>query len=139
MKAVLCKSLGGPDALEIGDIPETEPGPGEVAIRVSAAALNFFDTLITRGKYQNRPEFPFSPGGEIAGTVSRLGAGVDTLVPGQRVIGYVGFNGCREEVVARAEDVVGLPGGISDEAAASIPVAYGTALHRLEDRGHVRP
>ena len=68
MKAVLCKSLDGPDALEMGEVPEAVPGEGEVAIRVSAVSLNFFDTLMVRGKYQNRPELPFSPGGEVAGT-----------------------------------------------------------------------
>ena len=64
MKAVLCKSLDGPDALEVCEIPAPVPGEGEVAIRVLAVSLNFFDTLMPRGKYQNRPELPFSPGGD---------------------------------------------------------------------------
>ena len=139
MKAVLCKSLDGPDALEVGDLPASEPGTGEVAIRVSAVALNFFDTLIVRGKYQTKPELPFSPGGELAGTVARLGPGVEGLSVGQRVLAYIGYNGCREEAIAPALRVVPLPDGISDEAAASIPIAYGTALHGLEDRGHLWP
>jgi NADPH2:quinone reductase len=139
MKAVLCKSLDGPDALEVGDIPASEPGPGEVAIRVSAVALNFFDTLILRGKYQAKPDLPFSPGGELAGTIVRLGPGVDGLSVGQRVLAYIGYNGCREEAIAPAHRVVALPDGISDEAAACIPIAYGTALHGLEDRGHLWP
>ncbi len=139
MKALLCKSLGGPDALEVADLPEPQPGAGEVAIRVGAVALNFFDTLIVRGKYQTRPEPPFSPGGEIAGTIIRVGKGVEGFAVGQRVVAYLGYNGCREEVVAKAESVVPLPDGISDEAAAAIPIAYGTALHGLEDRGHLRP
>ncbi len=138
MKAVLCKSLEGPDALKIGDLPPREPGPGEVAIRVSAVALNFFDTLIVRGKYQTKPELPFSPGGELAGTITRLGVRVEGLSVGQRVLAYIGYNGCREEAIAPAERVIALPDGISDEAAASLPIAYGTALHGLEDRGHVR-
>ncbi len=139
MKAVLCKSLDGPAALEIGDLPSAEPGPGEVSIRVGAAALNFFDTLIVRGKYQTKPDLPFSPGGEIAGTVLRAGAGVEGLPAGQRVLAYIGYNGCREEAVAPADRVIAVPDGISDEFAASIPIAYGTALHGLEDRGHLRP
>ena len=60
MKAVLCKSLDGPDALVIEDIPDPTPGPNEVVIQVKAFALNFFDTLITRGKYQVKPDLPFS-------------------------------------------------------------------------------
>lgn len=139
MKAVLCKSLDGPDALEVSDLPASEPGTGEVAIRVSAVALNFFDTLIVRGKYQTKPELPFSPGGELAGTVVRLGPGVEGLSVGQRVLAYIGYNGCREEAIAPARRVVPLPDAISDEAAASIPIAYGTALHGLEDRGHLWP
>jgi NADPH:quinone reductase len=137
MKALLCKSLDGPDALEIGELPQGQPGPGQVAIRVSTVSLNFFDTLMVRGKYQNRPDLPFSPGGEVAGTIARVGEGPTGFAIGQRVLGYIGFNGCREEVIASAEDVIPLPNGISDEAAAAIPIAYGTALHGLEDRGHV--
>jgi NADPH:quinone reductase len=139
MKAVLCKSLDGPDALEIGDLPEAVPGEGDVAIRVSAVSLNFFDTLMVRGKYQNRPELPFSPGGEIAGTICRIGPGVEGLSIGQRVLAYTGYNGCREEAVASAASVIPYPEGVSDEAAAAIPIVYGTALHGLEDRGHVKP
>jgi NADPH:quinone reductase len=139
MKAVLCKSLDGPDALELGEVPREAPGEGEIAIRVCAVSLNFFDTLMVRGKYQNRPALPFSPGGEVAGTIASIGRGVEGLAVGQRVLAYIGFNGCREEVLASAVDAIPLPEGISDEAAAAIPIAYGTALHGLEDRGHVRP
>jgi NADPH:quinone reductase len=139
MKAVLCKSLDGPGALEIGVLPEALPAEGEVAIKVSAISLNFFDTLIVRGKYQTKPELPFSPGGEVSGTVMRLGPGVDGLTIGQRVLAYTGYNGCREEAAVAAKNAIPLPEGIADEAAAAIPVAYGTALHGLEDRGHVSP
>ena len=138
MKAVLCKSLDGPDALEICELPAPTPGEGEVAIRVSAVSLNFFDSLMLHGKYQNRPELPFSPGGEVAGTVAGIGPGVEGLAVGQRVLAYIGYNGCREEVLAPAAAVVALPDGISDEAAAAIPIAYGTALHGLEDRGRLK-
>jgi NADPH2:quinone reductase len=139
MKAVLCKSLDGPDALEIRELPAAAPGEGEVAIRVSAVSLNFFDTLVLYGKYQNRPELPFSPGGEVAGTVAGVGPGVEGFSVGQRVLAYIGYNGCREEVVAPAGAVIPLPDGISDEAAAAIPIAYGTALHGLKDRGRLKP
>jgi NADPH:quinone reductase len=138
MKAVLCKSLDGPDALEVCEMAEPAPGEGEVAILVSAVSLNFFDTLMLHGKYQNRPELPFSPGGEVAGTVIAVGAGVAGLRAGQRVLAHIGYNGCREVVIAPLEAVVALPDGIADEAAAAIPIAYGTALHGLEDRGRLK-
>src|SRR5579871_821852 len=139
MKAVLCKSLEGPDALEIADIPAPKPGPGEVRIRVAAVSLNFLDTLIVRGKYQVRPELPFSPGGEVAGTILEVGPGVSGLEVGQRVLSNIGHNGCREETLTRAEAIVPVPDGLGFETAAAIPIAYGTALHALEDRGHLKP
>jgi NADPH:quinone reductase len=137
MKAVVCHALGEPDALSLKDIPEPEPGEGEVLVRVRAAALNFFDTLIIRGKYQHQPELPFSPGGEVAGEVERLGPGVTDLEIGQRVIAYVRWNGCREKTLARAEAVVPVPQGISDEVAAGVTITYGTAMHGLKDRGRI--
>jgi NADPH2:quinone reductase len=138
MKAILCHSTGGPAALVMGDIPEPVPGAGEVAIRVHAAALNFFDTLLTRGKYQNKPDFPFSPGGEVAGTVLATGAGVTGLSAGQRVLAYTGVNGCREIAVASAAEVLPVPDGVSDEAAAGLTITYGTAIHGLADRAGLR-
>ena len=139
MKAVLCKSLDGPDALEVGDLPASEPGRVRLRSAFQRLLLISFDTLIVRGKYQTKPDLPFSPGGELAGTVARLGPGVEGLSVGQRVLAYIGYNGCREEAIAPADRVVALPDGISDEAAASLPIAYGTALHGLEDRGHLWP
>ncbi len=138
MKAVLCKSLDGPDALEISDLPAPVPGEGEAVIGVSAVSLNFFDTLMLRGKYQNRPELPFSPGGEVAGRVARIGPGAAGISVGQRVLAYTGYNGCREEVLVPISSVIPLPEAITDEAAAAIPIAYGTALHGLEDRGRLK-
>ena len=138
MRAVLCKTLDGPDSLEVDGIPGASPGAGEVSIRVAAAALNFFDTLITRGRYQQRPPLPFSPGGEIAGTILKVGEGVTGLAVGQRVLGYIGWNGCREEAIASSKIVIPLPVQVSDEAAAAIPITYGTALHGLEDRGRLK-
>lgn len=139
MRAVLCKRLDGPEALVIEDIPRSEPGPGEVAVAVRTAALNFFDTLITRGKYQHKPDLPFSPAGEIAGVVTRVGPGVSTVAEGDRVAAYLGWGGAREEVIIRAEAAIPIPAGVSDEAAAGVSITYGTALHGLKDRGALKP
>ncbi|MCB1504219.1 MAG: NADPH:quinone oxidoreductase family protein [Hyphomicrobiaceae bacterium] len=139
MKAVLCKTLDGPQSLTICELPDPEPGPREVVVRVTAAALNFFDTLITRGKYQNKPELPFSPVGEIAGVVARIGAGVEGLVPGQRVACHLGWGGARELVVVKPEQCVPIPDGVSDAAAAGVAITYGTAIHGLRDRGGLAP
>lgn len=139
MKAALCKRLDGPEAVVIEDIAVSEPAPGEVRIEVRAAALNFFDTLITRGRYQTKPALPFSPSGEVAGVVDAVGPGVEGFSPGQRVAAYLGYGGARERVVARAERVIPVPDSVSDEQAAGISVTYGTAIHALKDRARLQP
>jgi NADPH2:quinone reductase len=139
MRAVLCKSLDGPDALEVAEIARPEPRRGEILIAVRAVALNFFDTLIIRGKYQFQPGLPFSPGGEVAGTVAGLGEGVTGFAPGQRVMAYVQWDGAREFVSVPAESAVALPDGVDDETAAGLTITYGTAMHGLVDRGRLRP
>ncbi len=138
MKAALCKRLDGPAGVEIADIAAPEPGNGEVVVKVKAAALNFFDTLITRGKYQARPELPFSPSAEVAGTVARVGAGVTDVRAGDRVMAYIGWGGAREEIVAPASALVPIPESVSDSVAAGVSVTYGTAIHGLKDRGQLQ-
>ena len=98
MKAILCTRFGGPDDLEFKDLPDPMPGRGRSRWCASkAAALNFFDTLIIAGKYQFKPDFPFSPAAEFAGLVERIGAGVTRLKPGDRVIGSMGYGAAREK------------------------------------------
>jgi NADPH2:quinone reductase len=69
VKAILCERYGAPEDLIFADVPDPVAGPGEVVAKVAAVGLNFFDTLIIAGKYQTKPPFPFSPGGEFAGVV----------------------------------------------------------------------
>jgi NADPH2:quinone reductase len=138
MKAALCKSLDGPGAIVIEDIAAPTAAAGEVVVRVRAAALNFLDTLITRGKYQFKPELPFSPAAEISGVVEAVGDGVDDLEVGQRVCGYIGWNGAREQVAVPAKLMIPIPDGVTDAAAAGVSVTYGTAMHGLKDRGGLK-
>src|SRR3989304_1453964 len=77
LKAVLCVRYGPPESLQIVELPDPVPGPGEVVVEVAAAALNFFDTLIIAGRYQVKPDCPFSPAGEFAGVVVAVGEGVE--------------------------------------------------------------
>ncbi|MGE3876807.1 MAG: NADPH:quinone oxidoreductase family protein [Parvibaculaceae bacterium] len=139
MRAILCRTLGGSDSLAIEDIASGDPGAGEVLVAVKAVGLNFFDTLIIAGKYQIKPELPFSPGGEIAGVVSKVGPGVAHLRPGDRVMGYVGHGGAREEMAVAAHRLSLVPQHLSDETAAGLSITYGTTLHALKDRADVRP
>lgn len=139
MKAILCTQYGPPESLTVADIPEPSPAPGEVKIRVRAAALNFFDTLIIQGKYQFKPDFPFSPGAEFAGEVMAVGEGVSGFKAGDRVAGFSGWGACREVLCAPQEKVVHVPDALSDESAAGLFVTYGTTMHALRQRGELRP
>jgi NADPH2:quinone reductase len=139
MRAILCKALGGPDRLVIETIACARPGPDDVLVAVKAIGLNFFDTLIIEGKYQIRPELPFSPGGEIAGVVSEAGRNVAYLKAGDRVMGYVGHGGACEEIVVAAQKLSIIPATLSDEAAAGLSITYGTTLHALKDRARLKP
>lgn len=138
MKAALCKSLDGPAGISVEEIDAPVPACGEALIAVKAAGLNFFDTLITRGKYQARPELPFSPSAEVAGVVEAVAPGTEGVKAGDRVMAYLGWGGAREKVVAPVEALVPIPAGVSDEVAAGVSVTYGTAMHGLKDRGRLR-
>jgi NADPH2:quinone reductase len=138
MKAILCTRFGTPDDLALADIAQPSAGPGEVLVRVRAAALNFFDTLIIAGKYQYKPTFPFSPAAEFAGTVAAVGPGVRELAAGDDVMGYMGWGAAREFVVAAADQVVRLPPGLGFEQAAGLTVTYGTTLYALRERAQLR-
>src|SRR6185295_1638629 len=98
MKAILCQRFGAPDDLVLADIPDPTPGPGEVVVKVAAVGMSFYDTLIIDGRYQVKPEFPFSPGGEFAGMVESVGPGVTGLVAGDRVMAFTNFGAARERI-----------------------------------------
>lgn len=139
MRAVLSREVGGPESLTIEDIAEPVAGPGEVVVAMRACALNFFDTLILRDRYQIRPPRPFSPGGEIAGVVDGVGPGVVGVAPGDRVIAYLKSGGAREKIAVAAEALIAMPDGLDFVTAAGLSVTYGTALHGLADRGALQP
>ena len=134
MRVAQFSEFGGPQALHLAETAEPSPGLDDILIRVTAVGLNFFDTLLLRNQYQVSPPLPFSPGAEIAGIIEGVGANVPDFKLGQRVVAYVGGNGCREKVVTKAKNAVPIPDGVSDEVAAGITIAYGTALHGLKDR-----
>lgn len=138
MKAAICKSLDGPQGLVIEDVADPVAGAGQVIVRIKAAGLNFADTLITRGKYQFKPELPFSPGAEIAGVIDALGSGVKSFAVGQRVMAYVNWGGAAEKISVDETALVPLPDAVSDTIAAGASVTYGTAIHGLRDRGRLK-
>ena len=133
MKAVVCDRVGDPPSVRVGELPEPAAGPGQVKILVAAAGANFPDVLMVRGQYQFRPEPPFAPGLEVAGTV----ASGDGFPVGERVMAYVPHGGWAERVAADAANVFPMPPGMPFEIGAVLPVVYGTAIHALVDRGRL--
>lgn len=138
MRAVLCKNYGGPEDLVVETLEKPVPGPGEVLIRVKAAALNFFDTLIIRNKYQFKPQLPFSPSAEISGIVEEVGEGCESLSEGQAVVAYIRWGGCRDYVIASEEEAIAMPQGLDFEKAAGLMVTYGTTLYGLKSRADLK-
>ncbi|KQY54274.1 MULTISPECIES: NADPH:quinone oxidoreductase family protein [unclassified Nocardioides] len=134
MRALICRHLGAPDVLEYGELPDPTAGSGEVVVDVEAAGVNFPDGLMVAGKYQTKPELPFVPGSEVAGTIRSLGPEVPGLEVGQRVTAFCGIGGYAEQVAVRADQVHALPDATSAVDAAAMPVAYGTSFHGLVDR-----
>jgi len=139
MKAVLCKELGLPEKLVVEDVPSPAAGAGQVVLSVKACGVNFPDTLIIQGKYQFKPEMPFSPGGEVAGVVKEVGAGVTALKPGDRVIAFNTWGGFAEEMVVEADRTIPMPDAMDFVPAAGFVLTYGTSYHALKDRAQLKP
>jgi NADPH2:quinone reductase len=135
---VVCKTWGPPESLTIEDLPSPLPGRGQVVVTVQAAGVNFPDVLIVQGKYQFKPELPFSPGAEVAGTVKAVGDGVRHVQPGDAVAAFLTLGGFAEEVLVDADRVAPLPPSIDPKVAASFILAYGTAYHALKDRAQLQ-
>jgi NADPH2:quinone reductase len=132
MRSMQVDELGGPLRLREGPVPT--PGVGEVLISVTRSGVNYPDLLLTQGLYQARPRLPFAPGFEVAGTVATVGSEVSRVAVGDRVMAFVPYGGYATDVIAAEDVVFGVPDGVSDEQAAVLPVAYGTAQHALVDR-----
>ncbi len=135
MKAIVCKAWGPPDSLVVEDLPDLAAGPDEVVVDVKAAGVNFPDVLTVQGKYQVRPELPFTPGNEFAGIVRSVGGGVSAYKPGDRVIGFTRTGAFAEQALAPADALVPMPPGMDFDVAAAITLTYGTSHHAIVDRG----
>ena len=138
MKALLSASPGGPETLELTEVPDPVPGKGELLVRVKACAINYPDVLIIEDKYQFKPARPFAPGGEIAGVVEKTGEGVEGWSPGDRIISMLGHGGLAEKVVVEAKMALPLPPERSFEEGSALILTYATSIHALLDRGRVK-
>jgi NADPH:quinone reductase-like Zn-dependent oxidoreductase len=138
VKALLSRSPGGPETLELAELPDPIAGPGQLLVDVKACAINYPDVLIIEDKYQFRPERPFAPGGEIAGVIAAVGEGVSGWSAGDRIIAMLGHGGLAEKLVIPAAMAVPLPAGRSFEDGSALILTYATTIHALLDRGKLK-
>ena len=137
MRTLLSRAPGGPETLELAELPDPVPAKGQLLVRVKACAINYPDVLIIEDKYQFRPERPFAPGGEIAGIVEAVGENVEGWSEGDRVIAMIGHGGLAEKVVVDARMALPLPPERSFEEGSALILTYATSIHALLDRGRL--
>jgi NADPH2:quinone reductase len=139
MKAVLCKAFGPAESLVLEEVASPVAKKNEILLDVHAAAVNFPDTLIIEGKYQFKPPFPFSPGGEAAGVVSAVGEKISYLNIGDRVMALTGWGSFAEQVAVPGYNVLPIPPAMDFNTAAGFSMTYGTSMHALKQRGNLQP
>jgi NADPH2:quinone reductase len=137
MRAMRVHELGA--GLVMDNIPVPEPGPGQVRLKIHACGVNFADTLIVNGRYQEKPALPFAPGMEVCGTVDALGEGAAGPVPATRVIANCGTGGFAEYALAPARACVPIPDTMTDTQAAAFQIAYGTSHVALGHKANLQP
>ena len=135
MRALLSESPGGPETLQLTELPDPQAGPGELLVRVRASSINYPDVLIIEDKYQLKPPRPFAPGSEIAGEVQALGEGVQGWSVGDKLIAATGYGGLAEKIVIPAKGAIPLPAERSFEEGSALLLTYATSIHALLDRG----
>jgi NADPH:quinone reductase-like Zn-dependent oxidoreductase len=137
-RAILIARLGPPDVLVERDVPLPDPGPDEVQLRVSAAGVNFADLIQRLGLYGTVPPRPYSPGFEVAGTVTRTGAAVRDWRPGDRAVALLRHGGYARDVVAPARQLFRYPASLTPVEAAAVPVVFLTAWVALFEAARSR-
>ena len=137
MRAALVTELTGPDSIEVRELDDLKPKKGQVIIDVKACGVNFPDLLLSRGMYQMRPPLPFSPGGEVAGTVAAVGEGVSSVAVGDRVMALNWYGGFASQVAIAERQAVPVPESMDLETAAAFAFTYATSFHALVDRGRI--
>ena len=138
MKAMLSRRVGGPETLSLEELPDPKPGDGQVLLSVKACGVNYPDLLIIEDRYQFKPERPFAPGGEVAGIVEAVGAGVTAFKRGDRVIGSSISGGMAEKLVVDAGRCIAMPDAMPFDEASALVLTYGTTIYALKDRGQLK-
>ncbi len=138
MKALLSTAVGGPESLTLSDVDAPVAGAGEVIVDVKACSINYPDVLIIQDMYQFKPQRPFAPGSEVAGVISAIGEGVTGWAVGDRVIALTGHGGLVEQLAVPADKLFRLPDHRSFAEGSALLMTYGTSIHALKDRGHIK-
>ncbi len=139
MRAIMCREHGDLSVLRLEEVPDPVPAPGQALVRIRACGINFADSIMTAGKYQNQPALPFIPGSEIAGEVIALGRDTAGVTVGDRVMGLPGRGGYAELAAVDAGRLTRLPDSLGYEQAASFAVTYGTSHVALAHRARLKP
>ena len=140
MKAIRVHQFGGPEQLKLEEVPEPQPGPGQVVVQVRAIGVNPFETYQRTGTYAIKPQLPYTPGTDAAGIVAKTGQGVQRVKVGDHV--YVAGNlsgSCAERTLCLESQVHPLPLNVSFEQGAAVGVPYATAYRALFQKGHALP
>jgi len=138
MRAIVVDRWMEPADLSVSELPAPVVGPGQLGVEIRAAGCNFFDILLVQGRYQVKPPFPFVPGGEVAGVVREVGAGVGGFAPGDRVLAAVPMGGYAERIALPAGFAHRMPDGMSFEEGAALPIVYPTSYAGLVYRAGLR-
>jgi len=138
MKAVLSTVVGGPETLELSELPDPVAGPGQVLLAVKACGVNYPDVLIIEDKYQFKPQRPFAPGGEVSGLIAAVGEGVTRFKVGDRVLASTGHGGMAEMLALDEARCTAIPDTMPFDEAAAFILTYGTSYYALKDRGHLK-
>jgi NADPH2:quinone reductase len=140
MKAIRVHEFGGPEVMKLEEVPNPSPGPGQVVVRVRAAGVNPVEVYIRSGAYAAKPQLPYTPGGDAAGTVEAVGSGVTGLKAGDRVYTLTTLSGAYAELaLCDAGQVKRLPGNVSFAQGAGLAVPCGTAYRALFHRARIAP
>lgn len=138
MKALVLEEIGSVEKLSLQSVEARASRESEISVQTQAIGLNFPDLLVIEGKYQVIPPLPFVPGKELSGVVKSVGANVNHLKPGDRILAMVEYGACAEQVVAPAANCYRVPDSVSFTDAAALGVAYQSAHYALFERGQLK-
>ena len=139
MKAIVCKSYGPPENLVLEDIDDPVASENEAIVKVYSASLNFPDGLQIQGKYQFQPPMPFTPGSEVGGIITSVGAGLQGFSVGDRVMATPGIGGLAEQVAVKADGLRKIPDSMDFKTAAGFAMIYTTSYYALKQRAQLKP